>query len=129
MRSKLEQNIISKSYQLIDWPESKFKHFTFLCRRNKILNISVNHKKTHPMCKRHGFRWEWLHSEISMLTSCIHIYREDFPRLKLYNVRINNTGQLAMSAPCFNCEAVLRLNGFREVFYTGEDGEFHKMVL
>lgn len=125
--SRLEQKLIDKAYTLIDLPQSRFKHFTFLVKRNKIVNVSFNHStKTHPEVKKHGYRFEAVHAELAMVVAMRDIYGYDFHKMKVYNIRINNLGQVANSAPCFCCNQVLKMNNFRFVYYTGDDGIFHE---
>lgn len=123
--SVLERKLIDKSYALIDLPQSRFKHFTFFVRRNRILQIGWNFsRRTHTASKKYGFRFETLHSEIHALIGA-KPHREDFHRIKVYNVRINNLGEVANAMPCVNCGPVLDMYGFKDIFYTGEDGMFH----
>jgi hypothetical protein len=124
--SRLEQKIIDKSYDLLDIHTSKFRHYTFLARRNKILGIYINNPfKTHSISKRFGFRWSTLHSETQMIAATNFIFRNEYPRLKIYNVRVNNKDEISSSHPCCNCEVMLRSFGFRDVYYTDNDGIFH----
>lgn len=127
MRTKLEEKLIRMSYNLIPLHnESKFKHYSFLVRRNNILGIYLNNPtKTHSLSKRFKFKWQTLHSEIALLASTSFVFGKEFPRLKVYNVRINNLGQISIAKPCINCDLALKSFGFRDVYYTNNDGFFH----
>jgi hypothetical protein len=60
-----------------------------------------------------------------MIVANSFLHKEEFPRLKVYNTRVNNLGKISLSAPCPNCQAALRGFGFRDVYYTDNDGQFH----
>lgn len=129
-RSAIEQKVVAMAFDCIDLPQSRLKHFSFLVRRNRILNMSVNHsRKSHPFCKKHNYRYSSMHSEVKMLLDTKFIYGEDYNKLKVYNVRINKLGAVANSKPCVNCEAVLRLAGFRSIYYTTDEGNFNRLEL
>jgi tRNA(Arg) A34 adenosine deaminase TadA len=110
---------------MLDLPQSRFKHFSFLVRKNQIYEISWNHnRKTNPICQRFGFRFETLHSEMSLLIKTTKFFKDDFYRMKIYNVRINNLGAVSLARPCVNCQAALSSHNFKEIWYTNEHGEF-----
>ena len=122
--TSLEKNIIRKSYALLDLPGSRFKHFTFVTRRNKIINLGWNDSKTHPMCK--SYRSKSRHSE----THAVISFRYDKKYLAdydFYNVRINNNNDVALSKPCFFCQEMLLTHGIKSIRYTNDQGVFEEM--
>jgi len=124
----LESEIIRYSYKLIDLPQSSFKHFSFLVRRNKIIEIGWNHSfKSNPINIKFKYRWaQGIHAEAQMVLSSRMMYRDEYHRMRVYNVRINNEGAIAIAAPCPPCQTLLYSHDLVDVMYTDKDGKFHK---
>lgn len=124
-RRNIEQKVIDLSYANLDLPKSRFKHFTYVARRNRVINFGVNHdKKTNPLNHRYGYRWLRLHSEGHAILSFPYDKRE-LPEYDFYNVRIYR-GEVLMSRPCDFCAALLISHGIKTLFYTNSDGEFER---
>lgn len=124
----LEQKIIRQSYDLINLPQSRHKHFSFLVKRNKILNVAWNHsRKTHPHSKQWDYTFQTIHSELALVISS-SMYKNEFKRLKMYNVRITSGGKIAMAAPCVTCQVMLEYFGFNELYFTNNSGEFERWI-
>lgn len=125
--TRLEKKLIERSYQLIDMPQSRFKHFTYITLRNKILNIGYNFsKRSNPISKKFNYRFDdGLHAEAHAIISFIYP-RSELYKYRFYNVRITNQGKVALSAPCEFCQSLLLSHGISDIYYTNEDGVFEK---
>jgi deoxycytidylate deaminase len=107
-------------------------HTTFIVRKGKIQRIGVNSLKTHPRNLQYNYKnsdgmdirsMVGIHSE---LDAVIKWGRKDCTDCVFINVRINNNGQVAMAAPCCGCQSILRQVGFKQVYYTNNQGVFEE---
>ena len=118
--------LVKLSHQMLDLPDSKSKHFSFILIRNKILSVGYNlGYKSNPMAKRYGHRFNSTHAELAVI--------KNFPyspsllsKCKLVNIRIKANGQLSMAKPCKNCANLLRDFDLTDIWYTNWQGEFEK---
>lgn len=127
--TKIQRKLIDLSFANIELPRSRFKHFTYIVRRNKIINFGVNHdRKTNPINQKYGYRYPQIHSEGSAIIAFPY-NRNELAEYDFYNVRINNLGQISMSAPCPHCQTLLRSHGIQSIFFTTEQGRFERFYL
>ena len=127
--SNIEKKLIHLSYANISLPRSRFKHFTYIVRRNKIIVFGVNHdRKTNPINQKYGYRYPQIHSEGSAIIAFPY-NRNELCEYDFYNVRINNLGQISMSAPCPHCQVLLKSHGIQRIFHTNEQGKFEGFEL
>ena len=127
--TNIQRKLIDLSYANISLPRSRFKHFTYIVRRNKIIVFGVNHdKKTNPINQKYGYRYPQIHSEGSAIIAFPYS-RIELAEYDFYNVRINNLGQISMSAPCPHCQTLLRSHGIHSIFQTTEQGRFERFYL
>jgi deoxycytidylate deaminase len=120
---RFEERLISKAYALIDMPRSRFKHFSFLVQRTTPICVGWNWKKTHTISK--DYRFQSLHAEGHCILAFPHD-RNLLHKYAMYNVRINNHGELALAAPCSHCQVLLKSHGIRDVYFTDGRGQFEK---
>lgn len=126
MSPSLERRVRRITFDLMNLPNSKNKHFTFFVRHNTILSIGWNdYDQTHPMCFKHGYRYNAMHSEVSALIK-FRGEREKLKRCTVINTRINRHGIFGMSKPCPICQKILSSIGIRKVWYTDYSGKFQK---
>ena len=120
--------LVKLSRQMLDLPDSKSKHFSFILMRNKILSIGYNSGwKTSPIAKQYGYRFNNIHSELAAI--------KNFPyppsamsKCKIVNIRIKANGQLSMAKPCKNCAKLLKDFDLTDIWYTNWHGEFERNV-
>lgn len=96
-----------------------------LYRKNKVIKIGTNVKKTHPKFVRtyeDGSVQGHLHAEMDVL-------RYSKPGDKITVLRFSPRGDLTMAKPCRFCQKFIREYGISEVTYTNWDGKFVKMRL
>ena len=98
LRNKLLKNLIQvalpKSLQI---GRSK-KHVSIIVSKNKIISIGINQLKTHPKAKKHGYRFNEVHSELDAFLKI-----KKTGNYKLFNFRFNRFGEMRMSRPCKKC--------------------------
>jgi hypothetical protein len=122
---RFEERLISKAYSLVDMPQGRFKHFSFLVQRTTPICVGWNWKKTHTISEK--YRFQSLHSEGHCILSFPHD-RDLLHNYSIYNIRINNIGRLALASPCPYCQILLKSYGIRDIFFTNDSGNFEKMT-
>lgn len=128
MNRKIIQKILKVANSNLHLPDSRFKHFTFIVERNKIISYGWNQSfKTHPLAAKYKARFYSIHSELDAI--------KNFPypvnQLKLYdliNVRILKDGTLGPAKPCVSCHQLLLYFGVRQVYYS-TSGEFGSLII
>jgi len=121
------QKLVNLSYKMLDLPDSRHKHFSFILIRNKILAVGYNLSyKTNPLAKKYGYYLSSIHSELAAV--------KNFPyppsglsKCKMVNIRIMANNELGMSRPCKNCQRLLKDFDISEVWHTNRDGEFERV--
>lgn len=121
--SPFQKRLISLSYSMLDLPNSRFKHFTYICKRRQIVSYGWNSKKTDPAAAKYKYFGGSRHSELHAIFNFPYD-RSLLSRYTFYNVRINNLGEVALSRPCHICRDVLNLFGITRLLYTNSEGEF-----
>lgn len=118
------ENLIEKSFDLIELPNCKRKHFSFVLWKKKIISVGWNNAwRTHPISNKFGHRFNAIHSELAAIKNMsrpVSFLKE----CKLVNIRVNRHGLVLMSKPCGSCENMLKYFGIREIVYTNNDGKF-----
>lgn len=119
----LQNRLLQMSRSMIELPDSRFKHFTFICRRNRVVSVGWNSKKTDPAAAKYKYFGGSRHSELHAIFNFPY-GRDELHRYTFYNVRINNLNEVALSKPCHICQDVLKLFGVSELLYTDNNGNF-----
>lgn len=108
-------------------------HVAFVLKGRKVISLGVNDfRKTNRVCAtykptRHhlaDYR-ACVHGEISATSQ---FRGKDVRRLTLVSIRIDNHNRLAYAEPCPNCAYHLGQMGFRDIWFSGRDGGFRRMV-
>lgn len=122
MNPTILQKIIKKSHDLIDLPNARHKHFSFIIYKNQILSIGINNSfKSHPEAKKFGYRFNSIHSEFDAVKRFPHSL-DELKRCKLVNIRLNKRKQLRLAKPCKICQTFLTLLNFKEIWYSTNVG-------
>jgi hypothetical protein len=120
--SNIQKKVVEISRSLVDLPVSRFKHFSFICERNKIVSFGYNRNRvTHPTAKRFGHRFSCIHSELDAIRN----FPYPLSYLKRYtfiNVRIYRDGSLGLARPCIHCQHMLFSFGVKQVIYSIPSG-------
>ena len=95
-------------------------------KKNKILGIGMNLKKTHPIQqhlnlittgrKKHDF----LHAEVNAINHVLD--KSNLKGASIYIYRELKDGSLALCRPCPGCMHEIKKYGIKKVFYTTYDG-------
>jgi hypothetical protein len=116
-------NKLQKAYDLacslIELPNSRKKHFSFLFIRNKPIQIGFNDSyKSHPLGSKFKTRYSSIHSELDLLKK-IDFDTDLLRAADFVNVRIiPTTLELATARPCSYCINLLNYYGVKKVTYS-----------
>lgn len=111
---------------LIDKPESDYKHFSFIIQKNRIRAIGWNSLRTHPLAFKMGYKYSFVHSELSAITRFEGPPKE-LKNCTMVNVRLGKEGNILYSRPCKHCLKLLNAFNMRNVFYTTKQGCFEEL--
>ncbi len=121
-------SLINRAFELIDNPQSDWKHFSFLVRKNNVLSTGWNYQfKTHPLAVKFGYKYPYIHSEISAITKFPQKV-ENLKKCVLVNVRIGNNNKPLLSRPCQYCQKLIKAFGIGKVYYSNEYGLFEEFI-
>jgi deoxycytidylate deaminase len=114
--------------QLIDYPDGRCRHWSFLVIRNKILSVGWNlSNQTHPLARQYGYRFHCIHSELKAILN-LQYTPSIITKCTLINICIMTDGTLGMSKPCKRCQQLLQDFGVKTIYYTNRQGKFRKMI-
>jgi hypothetical protein len=110
-------------------------HSTFIYNKGKLLSIGTNNlKKLHRRnifgpykgCKDNPEKYiASIHSEIDAI---LKLGDSDFFKYVFINVRIDRNGRVNMAKPCPNCLNVLKMIGYKRLYYTTADGGVEELI-
>ena len=120
-------NILQMSMLMLKRDLKEKNHFSFILQKNRVIGVGTNHLfKTHPKGAEYGYRYAAIHSE---LDAFLDLPREiDYRKLKLINVRLSRKSLkerrpiLRMSRPCVHCSVWIQNIGFKEIWYSTDQG-------
>lgn len=119
--NKIEKKLIKLGLSLYDIPQHEYKHFSFIVRKNKILSVGWNDKKTNPLSSKFDYWNDSTHSELSAIKRYVY----DLDILKyctIYNLRFSRAKQLVLSKPCDSCQALIKYFRIGRVRFSTESG-------
>jgi len=103
-------------------PESRFKHFSFITQRNKIICWGFNQAfKTHPLALKFGHRFNCIHSEIDVIKKFPYPLKY-ICNYQFINIRIMSNGTCGNAKPCVRCLSLLNHFGISDIIYSTKRG-------
>lgn len=127
MNSALQTKVVDLSFQLLDLVPHRFRHFSYVARRNKIVAFGVNRPfKTHPLANKFATRFRNIHSETDVIRR-FPLPMAELRKHTLINVRIGCNGKLTMSRPCGACTKLLAAFGVTDIFFSTKCGDFQAL--
>ena len=115
---------VELSRRMIDRPDSKYKHFSFIVCGQTIFSIGVNNTtKTHPLAQKYGHRFASTHSEINALGRFPYAIRL-LRNYDMVNVRLNKKGIVRLAKPCIHCQQLLMAFHIQNIYYSTNSGDF-----
>ena len=133
MLSKIvKSRIINKAIDIahalcpINWQNVNNSHIAFLVKKNKIIKIGWNRKRTHPEIAKHPYHEGYVgtHAELDVILksglNSLHNH-------SMIVLRVDRKGRLANSKPCPGCLSLLNSYDINEVFYSDTEGKIEKL--
>lgn len=114
-------------------PYQKRYHFAIAFDNNKPICISQNNPiKVNAKALRMGEmfniqtykEYPYNHAESHLVSKLLDTYNTIDPDWKIVVLRINRPGRLMLSKPCENCQKILDVLGFNEVYWSLGENKF-----
>ena len=109
-----------------NWKNVNNSHIAFLVKKNKIVKIGWNRKRTHPEISKHPYHDGYVgtHAELDVILKSGLDSLDDHSMIVL---RVDRKGRLANSKPCPGCLSLLKSYNVDEVFYSDGEGKIEKL--
>ena len=109
-----------------NWKNVNNSHVAFLVKKNKIVKIGWNRKRTHPEISKHPYHDGYVgtHAELDVI---LKSGLEDLNDHSMIVLRVDRKGRLANSKPCPGCLSLLKSYNVEEVFYSDTEGNIEKL--
>ncbi len=127
MKLRILKRAVETAHALcpINWSNVNNSHIAFLVKKNKIIRIGWNRKRTHPEISKHPYHDGYVgtHAELDVILKSGLDNLEDHSIIVL---RIDRNGKLNNSKPCLGCRSVLNQFNVKNIFYSNSEGNIVK---
>jgi hypothetical protein len=128
MKLRILKRAVETAYALCptNWKNVNNSHIAFLVKKNKIVKIGWNRKRTHPEISKHPYHDGYVgtHAELDVILKSGLDSLDDHSMIVL---RVDRKGRLANSKPCPGCLSLLKSYNVDEVFYSDGEGKIEKL--
>jgi tRNA(Arg) A34 adenosine deaminase TadA len=128
MKPRILKRAVETAHALCptNWKNVNNSHVAFLVKKNKIVKIGWNRKRTHPEISKHPYHDGYVgtHAELDVI---LKSGLEDLNDHSMIVLRVDRKGRLANSKPCPGCLSLLKSYNVKEVFYSDTDGNIEKL--
>jgi len=128
MKPRILKRAVETAYALCptNWKNVNNSHVAFLVKKNKIVKIGWNKKRTHPKIAKHPYHDGYVgtHAELDVI---LKSGLEDLNDHSMIVLRVDRKGRLANSKPCPGCLSLLKSYNVEEVFYSDTEGNIEKL--
>lgn len=128
MKPRILKRAVETAHALCptNWKNVNNSHIAFLVKKNKIVKIGWNRKRTHPEISKHPYHDGYVgtHAELDVI---LKSGLEDLNDHSMIVLRVDRKGRLANSKPCPGCLSLLKSYNVEEVFYSDTDGNIEKL--
>ena len=128
MKTRVIKKAIDIAHALCptNWKNVNNSHIAFLVKKNKIVKIGWNRKRTHPEISKHPYHDGYVgtHAELDVI---LKSGLEDLNDHSMIVLRVDRKGRLANSKPCPGCLSLLKSYNVEEVFYSDTEGNIEKL--
>jgi tRNA(Arg) A34 adenosine deaminase TadA len=128
MKPRILKRAVETAHALCptNWKNVNNSHVAFLVKKNKIVKIGWNRKRTHPEISKHPYHDGYVgtHAELDVI---LKSGLEDLNDHSMIVLRVDRKGRLANSKPCPGCLSLLKSYNVEEVFYSDTDGNIEKL--
>ena len=110
---------------LIKNTESRYQHFTFLLKKNKVVCVGWNQKTTHPVAEAYGYERS-IHSEVHCILKAQHFINiSDLRKYILVNILLRKK-RIKISKPCALCQNFLQDFTPKAIYFSLEGGGWRR---
>jgi tRNA(Arg) A34 adenosine deaminase TadA len=128
MKPRILKRAVETAHALCptNWKNVNNSHIAFLVKKNKIVKIGWNRKRTHPEISKHPYHDGYVgtHAELDVI---LKSGLEDLNDHSMIVLRVDRKGRLANSKPCPGCLSLLKSYNVDEVFYSDTEGNIEKL--
>jgi tRNA(Arg) A34 adenosine deaminase TadA len=128
MKPRILKKAVETAHALCptNWKNVNNSHIAFLVKKNKIVKIGWNRKRTHPEISKHPYHDGYVgtHAELDVI---LKSGLEDLNDHSMIVLRVDRKGRLANSKPCPGCLSLLKSYNVEEVFYSDTEGNIEKL--
>ncbi|MGA1047505.1 MAG: hypothetical protein ACO3UU_05815 [Minisyncoccia bacterium] len=128
MKPRILKRAVETAHALCptNWKNVNNSHIAFLVKKNKIVKIGWNRKRTHPEISKHPYHDGYVgtHAELDVI---LKSGLEDLNDHSMIVLRVDRKGRLANSKPCPGCLSLLKSYNVEEVFYSDTEGNIEKL--
>jgi hypothetical protein len=128
MKPRILKRAVETAHALCptNWKNVNNSHVAFLVKKNKIVKIGWNKKRTHPKIAKHPYHDGYVgtHAELDVI---LKSGLEDLNDHSMIVLRVDRKGRLANSKPCTGCLSLLKSYNLSEVFYSDTEGKIEKL--
>jgi tRNA(Arg) A34 adenosine deaminase TadA len=128
MKPRILKRAVETAHALCptNWKNVNNSHVAFLVKKNKIVKIGWNRKRTHPEISKHPYHDGYVgtHAELDVI---LKSGLEDLNDHSMIVLRVDRKGRLANSKPCPGCLSLLKSYNVDEVFYSDTEGNIEKL--
>jgi tRNA(Arg) A34 adenosine deaminase TadA len=128
MKPRILKRAVETAHALCptNWKNVNNSHIAFLVKKNKIIKIGWNRKRTHPEISKHPYHDGYVgtHAELDVI---LKSGLEDLNDHSMIVLRVDRKGRLANSKPCPGCLSLLKSYNVEEVFYSDTEGNIEKL--
>ena len=128
MKPRILKRAVETAHALCptNWKNVNNSHIAFLVKKNKIIKIGWNRKRTHPEISKHPYHDGYVgtHAELDVI---LKSGLEDLNDHSMIVLRVDRKGRLANSKPCPGCLSLLKSYNVEEVFYSDGEGKIEKL--
>jgi tRNA(Arg) A34 adenosine deaminase TadA len=129
MKPRILKKAVETAHALCptNWKNVNNSHVAFLVKKNKIVKIGWNRKRTHPEISKHPYHDGYVgtHAELDVI---LKSGLEDLNDHSMIVLRVDRKGRLANSKPCPGCLSLLKSYNVEEVFYSDTEGNIEKLL-
>jgi tRNA(Arg) A34 adenosine deaminase TadA len=128
MKPRILKRAVETAHALCptNWKNVNNSHIAFLVKKNKIVKIGWNRKRTHPEISKHPYHDGYVgtHAELDVI---LKSGLDDLNDHSMIVLRVDRKGRLANSKPCPGCLSLLKSYNVEEVFYSDTEGNIEKL--
>ena len=128
MKPRILKRAVETAHALCptNWKNVNNSHVAFLVKKNKIVKIGWNRKRTHPEISKHPYHDGYVgtHAELDVI---LKSGLEDLNDHSMIVLRVDRKGRLANSKPCPGCLSLLKSYNVEKVFYSDTEGKIEKL--